>query len=850
MSNEMKTVGDNGKAVKTRFSDPIALRTTYDHLTTDDAKEAERRAKLRKMYDAHRPYNPAELASSGLKHVTNVNWLGLKGAIDNRADTILKLSSDTTNLIELQPRAREFAGPDAERQAQVIADEFSTMLRVANDIIPALSMMNTEADMYGLGPVTWTSSLDYRPVALERGQVRFIPNGPVQSSRHELFMFETVLPAAYAFFLLDHEDIATEEGWSIPCLKRWIVDVFRNHIETSAQPGTEGGTSVIESALSLIRQNRFAEEHQFEEIKVIHAFVKEMELPRKITHYIMPATEQKEFLFVKPNAYDTMDQCFLWFPYAVNKRYAREIRGLASHLYPIEATNNRYKCRVVDIAMQYASILFSQQPGTAQQALSITEQGPFTLVPKELIPVQNNVKPDMQHVLGMSQFIDNMGVNSVTGSDKSIISTTGVKMFQGSDRQTKEEVLLQQRLRSHKEEMLFTQRMAVLDKVFRETYRRAMRLVGMFAARDPLIAVDYPEIVDFIQACDQRGVPIEVLVRSFEEFRVCTCRELVLGSEGKVGVLTDLLSNYGGNLDEPGRRNAQRDWIRLRLGNQAADRYLPEVNRDSAPSDQASFAVGENNDMRQGQEVRVGSDQLHWSHIPVHAEILQEIVQTVSAPEDNEGGGGESIAEQTLERTGNNPREMLQLLVACSKHIQEHLQYGGMQIGMEAKTKQVQAMLRDLRSTVKALNLAVATQERVEQAQREQEQRDQEKALQQAAEERAQVAQIEADKKAETERYRIDRQHEVDMHKLELEREAATARAGLVAEGANADMVRKDAEAAARIERERKMSEARVNAARAIDRMNAVQDATGFGQTRPGDLIGNENPGTGDFRSL
>ena len=193
---------------------------------------------------------------------------------------------------------------------------------------------------------------------------------------------------------------------------------------------------------------------------------------------------------------------------------------------------------------------------------------------------------------------------------------------------------------------------------------------------------------------------------------------------------------------------------------------------------------------------------------------------------------------------------MRQLLVACSRHIQEHLRYGGMQIGMEAKTKQVQAMLRDLRSTVKALNLAVATQERVEQAQREQEQRDQEKALQQAAEERAQVAQIEADKKAETERYRIDRQHEVDMHKLELERETATARAGLAAEGADADRVRKDAEAAARIERERKMLEARADAARAIGRMNAVQDATGFSQTRPGDLIDNENPGTGDFRSL
>ena len=49
-----------------------------------------------------------------------------------------------------------------------------------------------------------------------------------------------------------------------------------------------------------------------------------------------------------------------------------------------------------------------------------------------------------------------------------------------------------------------------------------------------------------------------------------------------------------------------------------------------------SSAVGENNDMRQGLEARVGVDQLHWSHIPVHAEVLQEIVQMVAASPDNE----------------------------------------------------------------------------------------------------------------------------------------------------------------------------------------------------------------------
>jgi len=831
VTDKLETVDESAKPVKSRFSDPIALRTVYDKLTEEDAKDAERRAKLRRMYDAHLPYNPMELAQSGLKHVTNVNWLGLKSVIDNRSDTLLKLASDTTNLIELQPRARELAGPDAEWIARVISESFSTMLRETNDVIPTLAMMNTEADMYGLGPVTWTSSLDYKPVALERGQLRFIAKGPVQSTRHELFMYETVMPASYLFFLLDHEDIAAAEGWSVSAIKRWLVDVFQNHLETRAQPGTETNTSYVESSLSLLRQNRFVEEHQFDEINVIHAFVKEMEFPRGITHYIMPATEQKEYLFVKPNAYQTMDECMLWFPYAVNRRYAREVRGLASHLYPIESANNRYKCRVMDMALQYASMVFTQTNAGSQMQLTLTEQGPFTILPKELTPVQNNIKPDMQQVAAMSQFIDNIGVNSVTGGDKGPIATTGVKMFQGSDRQTKEEVLLQQRLRSRKEEALFIQRMAVLDKVFREIYRRAFRLVGLFAAHDPTIAADYPEIVRFVENCDMRGVPLDVLLQSGSQFNVVTCRDLVLGSEGKVGVLTELLGNFGANLDEPGRKNAQRDWIHLRLGVQAADRYLPEVDRDSAPNDQASSAVGENNDMRQGLEARVGVDQLHWSHIPVHAEVLQEIVQMVAASPDNEP------TKQSTQQI-ENPKATLALLVSVSKHIQEHLKYGGVQIGMEQKAKQVEKMLRDLKPTVKSLNLAVATQERVEQAEAEKQQREME-ALQKAADENELKKEMyKADRAAEVGRYRADREHEVQMRKLELEGQREAGRADIAAGAAEADRVRKDAESAAKISREEKMAKAKANAAYAVNRMNAVSDVTGFNPTEPADIIG------------
>ena len=194
------------------------------------------------------------------------------------------------------------------------------------------------------------------------------------------------------------------------------------------------------------------------------------------------------------------------------------------------------------------------------------------------------------------------------------------------------------------------------------------------------------------------------------------------------------------------------------------------------------------------------------------------------------------VAEQTLQNLQDDPKKILGILVMCSKHVQEHLAIGGQQLGMEGQAKQVAKMLRDLRPTIKALNLAVATQERVQQAQEEQAQRDEEKRIDQLAAEKAQVAQIEADKKAETDRYRIDREHEVAMHRADLEAGRANADENRRAAQFANEESRKDAALQGQLERDQKMTDARVNAASAVGRMNAVQDATGFGSVQPGEI--------------
>ena len=64
------------------------------------------------------------------------------------------------------------------------------------------------------------------------------------------------------------------------------------------------------------------------------------------------------------------------------------------------------------------------------------------------------------------------------------------------------------------------------------------------------------------------------------------------------------------------------------------------------------------------------------------------------------------------------------------------------------------------------------------------------------------------------------------------------------------DEERRNRETDAKISANDRMVQAKASAASAVQRMNAVQQATGFSQTSPADIAGEEEPDAGSFMSL
>lgn len=701
--NPFRTCDANGRPVEFRFSSAKSLRDVFSKAQQDDMADAARRGKILGMYEGKLPWDPKKLEALGIKDKSNFNINELSGQIDARAGAVSQLALDTVDLVELRPHDAELAGPDTERIGRVVSDEFSRTLREGLEFLPTMATVARECDLYGFGPAMWPDPMDYKPVALLRANVKLYEDAPHISSKNEIIMVESSLPASYVFGLFDSPEASRNLGWNLEALKKYIVHVFANGAPTTTQTGDIHGTSMVESVIMQARENRLFETRQFEPLRVVHAFVREVSGARKVSHYMIPTvSDVDDFLLCRHNHYDSMDQCVIWLPYKMTECRAAALRGIASQLAPIAEAKNRQLCELMDSAKELGKVFLRRTSPGSNERLTLVEQGRITIMPDGVDganpPINaNNVQQSAQIVETVSRLTVGNALG-VTGA-----GPVSSRVYRGADRKTKEEVLIEKQDGEKSEQALFVARSVVFDLIFRETFRRFMDIVKNKATQS-----NFPEVGVFLRRCKARGVEESTIKKIPDNFEVYMCRDVVNGGAGaKAGLLESVLQ-LGGNLDERGRMDATRELVRTRMGTVYADRFRPMVGRDEIPSDAASHASLENNDILELAPVLAAPDQLHWSHIPIHFRILQQV--------------SEAVQNGQVE----DPQRMLDTMQIVSEHIQQHLQYGGQQIGKENDAKSILRDIRSLRPIQQALTVMAQTAERVKRADEEQRQREME----------------------------------------------------------------------------------------------------------------------------
>jgi hypothetical protein len=757
--NPFRTCDQNGKPVMFRFSSAKSLRDVFDKAKQDDLEASTRRAKILGMYEGRLPWDPNKLRDAGIKDKSNFNINELSGQIDARAEAVNNLALDTTDLVELRPHDMEIAGPDTERIGRVVSDEFSRTLRESAEFLPMLSTVVREGDLYGFGPCMWSDPIGYRPTPLMRANVKLYTDAPHLSHRNELIMVESTIPASYVFGLFDNPDLSTAAGWYLDNMKKFAVRTFTDGTPSTNVNGDDFGTSYVESAIMRARENRIYESRQFEPMNVIHAFVREVSGDRRVSHYMIPSNpEFNDFLMVRYGLYESMNQCLIWLPYKTTECRAAALRGLASAIAPVAEARNKRMCELMDASDQLMRVHLRRTGGGSNERLTMYEQGRYSVLPQDVEASKAPIDPNaVSQAAQIIETVSRVSVGNALGMGGA--GPTSARLYKGADRKTKEEVLIEKNEGEKREQGLFVTRSVIFDSIFQETFRRFMAIVT-----SPSLLPSYPEVGKFVRRCKARGVSKDHLKKVIDNFEVYMCRDIVNGgAAAKAGLLESVLS-LGGNLDERGRIDATRELVRARMGSVYADRFRPIQGRDEMPSDAASHATVENNDILELSQVLAAPDQFHWSHIPVHFTILKQI--------------SDAVQNGQVE----DPQRMLDTMQLVSEHIQAHMQYGGRQIGKEEDAKALMRQIRSLRPIQQALTVMAQTAERVQRAEEEQQQKEMDELRAKAEGNEMAVKAKEIDVKAALKMREQDMMQEVRLAKAGSEAQTGMFRARAKAE--------------------------------------------------------------------
>lgn len=725
----LQTVTATGGAVSRRLATPAAARSIYQNMLDEDMRGGARhRAIIQGMIDGNPPYNDAELKELGLGHVNNVNFLTMRANLDSRAASGHELFAEVPTLIECKPLHVVEKNPDIHHYCAIIAEEFTDMVMNWDGFLPAMDMVWRDSDAYGLGVGVFTNEWDWRIKAFRRGNLLVDPKASVEIDRNEVILVRDELTVSDVFAKLEKEEASRSRGWKVGPLKDLMVQTFREGAGTSDTDKYQRST--WESIQQMARNNDpDYQQRQFDRIRVIHFFVREVSGERKISHLILPELASfTQFLYEGHDKFDAMAEVIWWMPYNYGDGYIRSVRGVASYMMQHEDLSNRFLCRVFDAGFLGSSLLVQPRTQMDLSRLQMMQVGPLTIVPPELNIQQSSFQPQLAPLLQLRKVSEEVMKNN-TGTYRQHNEAVD-RDVQKTARQVMEESSKEARY----EKAAIAARYTHLDKLYREMFRRVCRK-DIQSDTDGLFEGS-AEAREFMRRCQERNVPRDFIMKWNENFRVVAYRSIGLGSLGVKYDITAQIFQMSGAFDEHGKREALREAVAARVGYRHVDRFVARLDRDQVSSNESSIAMLEFNDIEEGSPVQVGSDQLHKVHILVFAQRLLPILQN------------------TQQGQTPDPVKDFRTVQLALQHIGEHVQHIAQDPRYKAFLEQLKPFFQQVQEALQILQQAA---KRLLQAQQQQQQQQEEVV--------ANAQKIQQDRELEAKVFEIQRKYELEAMK-------------------------------------------------------------------------------------
>lgn len=635
---EALPVDDKGAPVSRRIKSSRTIHTLLDDIQESMGPMLLARARIQGLIDGNPPHSQAELERLGRGFQTNVNFREAESIIDMATASAYELTIESENVARFSFLDKFKPNDTTLEYDQIVSEEYTRLIRAWSGFYKHSDMANKQTLTFGFGAMIWPNELDWRPKAFKSSAFRFPAKASTDVSENDLFM---VYDEMSAKDLLDYEDA---ENWDKTTIRQTLKKVFID----GQSPSTDA-LGELETQLERLKSgDPTVESKGFRMVPVVHCLVRESGSGR-VSHYLISEDPMVEgFLCKKEDRYKNMESVLWLLPFNYGDGLLRGVKGLGHRIFHHCELSNRFMGQMFDAGAISASLILQPTTAADVQDMQMIRLGPVLAIPPNVQPIQRSFAPPLEGLIQLRQ-VSEAVLNNNTG----VFRPVSENPLRSAGEKTAAQVYAEEAKEARFEKNQATHRYHCWDRWHTQVMKRLLNPYYLFAGYDgdfnlfmEDLEVNYGgdvflmsrrdpdfqklpgriEALKFLMACLSRGVPPQLLL-SLNSWEIRATRSVGIGSQSlKIQALSKLFG-ASGRMGEKQRRNIEREWAAAELGSwDNVDRFFPKLGTDK-PSNQSSIAKLENNDMDEGHEVLVGSDQLHGEHLPVHSEQLVQISQ-------------------------------------------------------------------------------------------------------------------------------------------------------------------------------------------------------------------------------
>lgn len=614
------TVGSDGlaeweegaaKPPQRRIKDAKSAYALYRDAREADKLNAYNRKVVSEMIDGEPPFDDAELDELGHGDAVNLNFLEGAAIIESA----LSSYNDLTSSVDVLWNCHTTFGDEASRPewSRIISEEWTRTNKEWPRFEYNVQNLSDKFVKHGVGISYFDHDIDWRWKTDGLGNFHLPRDTEACEEELDYAIATRKYTISRLYNYIQNPEIAKEMGWNVPMVKQIIWNAHKG-VNNNSSPSNNDWE---EFQIQMKNNDLYCSYHAgAARVKVNHIWVREFS--GKYSHYIVDESATLEdFLYKKEDRFRSVSDCFTIFTYGIGNGYYHSIRGLGYKIFPQIQMSNRLQCRQMEGAMLGASLLI--QPSNAEdlENLNLVYYGPYAVLPPNLKVIERTVPNFAQNVMPVIAQLSRQIQNN-TGSYQGRAVTPDTE---GKAERTKFEVQAQ----LQQEATLSTAAMNLFyipwKRLGTASFRRAQN--REYRHDDP----GGPEVFQFRKRCMERGVPMEAI---YAVDSIQPVRAIGYGSPGNRLLALDEINQLSAQFDPVGRRQALRDRVAVRIGYEAAERYVPKIKGTERPPVDAKIAELENSALRQGQLVSVMPGELHEIHLGSHMGDLTHIITLVA----------------------------------------------------------------------------------------------------------------------------------------------------------------------------------------------------------------------------